>query len=168
MSQRKNAGPAWAGAGWVVGAALAWGCSSAPGTGGGFGLDGGTTDATGNPAVDSGGQVGNSDGSGTSEDGSGMTAPPMTCDASLQLPTDAGHIDACTVCLKANCMSALTMCSQDCVCVAGLECLVANDTNATLCPEAMSALGAGDPGLTAVFGCLPNKCDGMCHGLDGG
>jgi hypothetical protein len=55
------------------------------------------------------------------------------------------------------------MCEGDCVCVSSLECLAVNENNYTLCPDALTAIGAGNPGLTAVAGCLAMSCVAVCN-----
>lgn len=157
-------GWAWAvGAASAVAMALPLGCTAHAAGAGGRDAEGATTDGG---SDDGGSSVVSDAGNGSPSDvGSAMTPP---CDASsIQLPTDGGAtVAACSRCLMSNCSAALATCSTDCVCVSGIECLVANADNATLCPAAMSALGAGNAGLTAISGCLPMNCEDPCHGID--
>jgi hypothetical protein len=104
-----------------------------------------------------------------SEDaGQEASAPPVVpCDAALALPTGTATASACSKCLQANCMSALATCVKDCVCTEGIECLAANSINYTQCGTAMSAIGAGNAGLTALGQCIPMSCQ-VCYDLPDG
>jgi hypothetical protein len=135
----------WARAAGAGAVALAMGCSSKSGGTGGSG-DGAASDS----GSDDGGSVSSGDGN---------------CGA-IELPMDAAAAAACSMCLTANCSAELATCGMDCVCVSGVECLAANMDNATLCPSALAALGAGNVGLMAIGACLPMKCENPCHGID--
>jgi hypothetical protein len=107
---------------------------------------------------------------GTSDDASEdapATPPVVPCDAAIDLPTDGATASACSKCLEANCMPALAICEKDCVCTQGIECLAANSINYTLCPTAMSAIGAGNAGLTALGQCIPMSCQ-LCYDVPDG
>jgi hypothetical protein len=104
-------------------------------------------------------------GDASSDDGGSQSSGDGGCGA-IELPMDAAAAAACSTCLTANCSAELATCSTDCVCVSGVECLAANLDNATLCPSALSALGAGNVGLMAIGACLPMKCENPCHGID--
>jgi hypothetical protein len=90
-------------------------------------------------------------------------ATSTSCDGSIALPTDGAPGAACAQCLETNCAPSLTTCKGDCLCVSSVECLSAHEDNYTLCPEALSAIGAGNPGLTAVAGCLAMSCVAVCN-----
>ncbi len=94
------------------------------------------------------------------EDAAEEPEPTVPCDAALVLPEGTAKGGACSDCLKQNCMPALSTCESDCVCVRSLECLVVNNNNYTVpaCAEALSAIGAGNKGLTAIQACLPGSC----------
>jgi len=92
-------------------------------------------------------------------------APLVPCDAALVLPTNSAAASACSQCLQKNCMPDLAMCT-DCACISAIECLAANNDNYPMyCPQALSAIGAGNPGLTALAGCIPMFCS-VCNGTD--
>jgi hypothetical protein len=58
------------------------------------------------------------------------------------------------------------MCQLDCLCVSSIECLAVQGDNYTLCPDALSAIGAGNPGLTAVAACIAMNCISVCNVAD--
>jgi hypothetical protein len=104
-------------------------------------------------------------GGGGGEDATEEPAATMPCaDASLVLPTGSAKGGACGDCLKKNCMQELSTCAQDCVCTRSLECVIVNNNNYTVpaCAEALSAIGAGNKGLTAIQACLPGSCS-ICN-----
>jgi hypothetical protein len=108
-------------------------------------MAGGSDDASmGSPPADGGGDA--------------TMEPTAPCDAALVLPEGTAKGGACGDCLKQNCMAALTTCQSDCVCVSAEECLVVNNDSFTICNDALSAIGAGNPGLTALGACIPAKC----------
>jgi hypothetical protein len=99
------------------------------------------------------------DAAGTGDDASmEASGPVVPCDAAIVLPTGTATGGACGDCLMKNCMPALTTCQNDCVCVSSVECLAVNVDNYTLCPEALSAIGAGNEGLKAIAACIPPMC----------
>jgi hypothetical protein len=89
-------------------------------------------------------------------------APLPACDAALVLPMNSAAVSACSQCLQTNCMSDLAMCT-DCSCISAIECLAANNDNYSMsCPQALSAIGMGNPGLMALAACIPMHCS-VCN-----
>jgi hypothetical protein len=109
---------------------------------------------------------------GTSSDASTMAdegpAPGPACvpDASLVIPTtyvDGGTPLACVHCLQSKCAMELAACGAECVCNSSLSCLLMTNINYSSCQStALAAISAGNAGLTAFQGCLPNQCNSEC------
>jgi hypothetical protein len=133
-------------------------CSSTGGSSGGSTGDGGAEDAT-----TESGATGTEGGIETGLESSASSEP---CDASIVLPTDGSTGTPCGQCIKAHCASALATCQLDCLCVSSIECLAVHNDNYTLCADALSAIGAGNPGLTAVAGCIAMSCVSVCNATD--
>jgi hypothetical protein len=70
---------------------------------------------------------------------------------------------ACGECLAMKCASQLAACQNDCLCVSSIDCLAANMDNYTVCPDALSAIGAGNCGLTGLAACIVGSCP-VCNG----
>jgi hypothetical protein len=134
-------------------------CSSSSGSPGGSMGDGGGDDAR----TEGGG--GNSAEGGAEADLDSATSSGP-CDASIVLPTDGSTGTACGRCIEDHCASGLATCQLDCLCVSSIECLAVNNDNYTLCADALSAIGAGNPGLTAVAGCIAMNCVSVCNVTD--
>ncbi len=100
--------------------------------------------------------------SGQGEDVQEAAAPVVPCDAALVLPMTSAAVSACSQCLQTNCMPDLAMCT-DCECISAIECLAANNDNYPMaCPQALTAIGMSNPGLTALAGCIPMHCQ-VCN-----
>jgi len=156
-------------------------CSSAPDTSGvppatddGGGSRSSSTGASSGSGSSSGTNSGSSTSggatTGTAADASsgGIVDAPaaQACDAAIHFEAGSAAATACSKCLQMNCTMQLTMCQSDCVCVASVECLAANNFNySTSCMDAESAIAAGDMGLTAVQACMTDKC-ALCTGTD--
>jgi hypothetical protein len=139
----------------VTAAAVGFACSS---------TSSGTPFSMSPPATDAAMAMGATD--DASEDAP-ATPPVVPCDAAIDLPTSGATASTCSKCLQANCMPALAICEKDCVCTEGIECLAANSINYTLCGSAMSAIGAGNAGLTALGQCIPMSCQ-ACYDVPDG
>jgi hypothetical protein len=95
------------------------------------------------------------------EDGSmdESTGPAVPCaDAMLDLPKGSAPGGACGDCLQSMCTAELAVCMDDCQCIAAIECLAVNADNYTLCPTALTIIGAGDNGLKLLAACIVMKC----------
>jgi hypothetical protein len=140
-----------------------------------------TSGSPGEPTGDAGADDVTTDGGGAINPGTGAEAGAETgiadaplesatnsgpCDASIVLPTDGSTGTACGKCIEDHCASSLATCQLDCLCVSSIECLSVNDDNYTLCPDALSAIGAGNAGLTAVAGCIAMNCLLVCNPTD--
>lgn len=134
-------------------------CSSSSSSPGGSTGDGGVGDAT----TESGVGTGTEGGAEADLDSATSSGP---CDASIALPTDGSTGTACGKCIEDHCASGLATCQLDCLCVSSIECLAVNNDNYTLCADALSAIGAGNPGLTAVAGCIAMNCLSVCNVTD--
>ena len=121
--------------------------------------DGGGDDA----ATDSGSATGTEAGVDAEPDAS--TSSDL-CDASILLPADGSAGTECGQCLETHCATSLATCQLDCMCASSIECLAIHDDNYTLCPEALSAIGAGNAGLTAVASCIAMSCISACNATD--
>ena len=144
-----------------VGAACSASSGGAPAAGGDDG--GGTRDGATSPGDDSGLIAEGATPDGPADSG----AMPLSCDgsvSSISFPTGTAPGAACAQCLQTKCASALTTCAPDCLCASSVACLASHEDNYTLCPDALSAIGAGNPGLTAVAGCIPMNCLSACNG----
>jgi hypothetical protein len=138
-------------------------CSSSSGSSGGSPGDGGGDDASTEGGGTSGPEASAEAGV---EDVQDSSAAAPTCDAAIILPTDGSTGSACGKCIEAHCASELAMCRPDCLCVSSIQCLAVNDDNYTLCMDALSVIGAGNAGLTAVAGCIAMNCISVCNPTD--
>ena len=127
---------------------------------------GGSDDATG--SNDDSGQVSEA----STDDGGGSDDAPapmaIMCDAAIKFPA-SGAGSACGACITKNCMTELGVCHNDpngCLCTTSIECLAKNANNYTLCADALSAIGAGDDGLTMLAACITSHCMAPCSPTD--
>jgi len=72
---------------------------------------------------------------------------------------------ACGQCLQSKCASDLTACQNDCLCVSSITCLAANNDLYVKCEAALSAIGAGNRGLTDLAACIVSNCP-VCNETD--
>jgi hypothetical protein len=138
-------------------------CSSSGGSAGDSGADAPVGDA---PVADAPSAAADTSAGDATPEANGAvdsTSTANACDGSIALPSDGAPGAACAQCLEANCGSSLTMCKADCDCVSSIECLASHADNYTLCPDALTAIGAGNPGLMAVAACLAMSCVMVCN-----
>jgi len=72
---------------------------------------------------------------------------------------------ACGQCLQSKCASDLTACQNDCLCVSSITCLADNNDLYVKCEAALSAIGAGNRGLTDLAACIVSNCP-VCNETD--
>lgn len=145
----------------VTAAALGFACSSSS-SGQPFN-PGNTDDASSGTSSGSGDAAGGDGGGSAPEDSS---TPSVPCDASIVFPVGTAMGAACGQCLQTMCTSDLAKCQDDCLCVSSINCLAVNADNYTMCPDALSAIGAGNLGLMTLAACLVSNCNQVCNQTD--